>query len=297
MMSTIPSIAIAIPTLNQADTIEFTLHSLLSQNYPRLRLIVLDGGSSDATLSILRRYQHHFSYWRSSPDDGPWPSIQEALSHVADGWFNWLNSDDLLLPDSLSLLAELIQRFPRHRWISGARLDVDASGRPMRSVCPWLWDPSQIVFGEPFLPQDATFFSVPFLKEIAPLVPRDFRLIFDTVLHRIAWHVQPPLLTNAVFSAMRWHGKQLTSSANNCRRQKEYSRARLMFPQYKLSWSRRLLRRLCKTRYSGEFSAMIEVLLARGYFGADNIQACIYWPWQLEMKSCSVAEAYSSYRY
>lgn len=296
-MESLPWITIAIPTRNQAATLEKTLDSVLSQHYPRLRLIVLDGESTDGTLAILQRYQHHFFHWRSSPDSGPWPSIQEALGCIEDGWFNWLNSDDYLLPHSLFLLAELIQRFPQHRWITGARLDVDAAGRPMRSICPWLWNPQQIAFEEPFFPQDATFFSVPFMKELTPQVSNDFRLVFDTVLHRLAWRMEPPLLTNAVFSAMRWHGQQLTSPSNQHKRDQEYEMARQLFPRDSISWPRRLLRRLCLTRWAGESTALTGALLARGWFGAGDLKACLYWPWHHEMKYCSVAEAYCLYRY
>lgn len=296
-MESIPWITIAIPTRNQAATLEQTIESTLSQNYPRLRLIVLDGGSTDGTLAIIKRYNHHLYHWRSAADDGPWPTIQEALGCVEDGWFNWLNSDDYLLPHSLFLLAELIQRFPQHRWITGARLDVDASGRPMRSICPWLWNPQQIAFGEPFLPQDATFFSVPFVKALTPQVSNDFRLIFDTVLHRLAWRQEPPLFTNAVFSAMRWHNQQLTSPSNQDKRNRENAMARRLYPPEAMPWSRRLLRRLCRTRWASESTALTGALLARGRFGAGDLKACLYWPWHHEMKCCSVSEAYSFYRY
>lgn len=292
-----PLITIAIPTLNQARFLEQALDSLLSQNYPRLQLIVLDGGSTDGTRAILDRYQHHFYFWRSASDDGPWASIQEALTYVETGWFNWLNSDDFLLPGSLGLIARLIERFPDHEWITGARMDVDAQGLPMRAICPWLSDPRQIAFGEPFLPQDATFFHVPFIRELAPKVPLDFRLTFDTILYRLAWNRKPPLLTNAVFSAMRWHGDQLTSPVNQHKRDDEYVRARSVLGENPIGGARRLLRRACRTRYSAEFSAVTEALLTRGYFGSRELQACLYWPWHLEMKACSVSEAYALYRY
>lgn len=293
-MSEVPLITIVIPTLNQVEFIEQALDSVLSQSYPRLRLIVLDGGSRDGTKQVLARYEHHFYYWRSAADQGPWPSILEGASQSRHGWFNWLNSDDFLLPGSLSTLAELIRLAPKKRWITGARLDVDCEGRAMRTSCPWMTHPAGIVFHSPFLPQDATFFRVDLFRAAAAKVPVGLKCIFDTVLHQVAWQLESPLFANCVLSAMRWHGAQLTSSSDQ--RIAEYQRPDVLALKAPLSLPGRLLRRLSRTRLHPELSALLSILLARGFYGAKELDACVYWPWTLELKSCSIAEAYSMYR-
>jgi glycosyltransferase involved in cell wall biosynthesis len=296
MHKQLPLITIAIPTLNQADYIEESLDSLLCQKYPCLQVMVLDGGSDDGTQAILQRYKKHFAYFRSRKDAGPWASILEAASKVEEGWFNWLNSDDFLLPGSLNLLASLIQQAPDHRWISGARLDVDAEGRPMRSICPWLTTPSNIVFSEPFLPQDATFFQIDLFRLASSHVPPDLFCLFDTVLHRVAWKLEKPLLTNSVFSAMRWHPSQITSSRFAHRRALEYEREDVKAVSVRIGLVGRLLRRASMTRFSAVISALLAILISRGFFGAKYLQVSVYWPWTLEIKRCSVAEAYLLYR-
>ena len=295
MPNNCPTITIAVPTLNQAEFIEQTLDSLFSQRYPNLRVMLLDGGSDDGTLEILKRYKKFFFYYRSCNDDGPWASILEAASMVEEGWFNWLNSDDYLLPGSLSLLASLINESSNHRWITGARLDVDAEGRPMRSICPWLTNPSNIIFGEPFLPQDATFFHINFFNRASEKVPADLRCIFDTVLHRAAWRLEKPLLTNCVFSAMRWHSSQITSSSLGQKRSLEYERVDVKAVSEHLGLSNRLLRRSTKTRFSGPILGLLSIMIAKGFFAASKLRARMFWPWGLELKHCSVAEAYSFY--
>lgn len=295
MLNEWPTITIAVPTLNQAEFIEQTLDSLLCQKYPRLRVMVLDGGSNDDTLKILNRYKKFFAYFRTCKDGGPWPSILEAASKVEEGWFNWLNSDDFLLPGSLNLLASLIQESSHHRWITGARLDVDVEGCPMRSICPWLTNPSSIVFGRPFLPQDATFFHIDFFNRASALVPRDLSCIFDTVLYRVAWRLEKPLLTNSVFSAMRWHSSQITSS-RLAHRKSEYEREDVKAASVPLGFIYRLLLRATNTRFSAEISALLVILISKGFFGAKRLEASVYWPWTLEAKRCTVAEAYLLYR-
>ena len=116
-MSESPRITIAIPTLNQAEFIEQALDSVLSQNYPNLNLMVFDGASSDGTQAVLERYRRHLTYYRSCPDEGPWPTILEAAECASEGWFNWLNSDDYLLSGALSSLAELAMLQPKCQWI------------------------------------------------------------------------------------------------------------------------------------------------------------------------------------
>lgn len=294
-MATKPLVTIAIPTLNQAQFIECTIDSLLSQGYPNLRIMVLDGGSTDGTLDILHRYEKHFCYLRSCRDSGPWASILEAASRVDSGWFNWLNSDDFLIPGSLDLLSDLIDKGNNYLWITGARMDVDVEGRPMRSICPWLTNPENIVYGEPFLPQDATFFQIDFFNRASALVPPDLLCIFDTVLYRAAWRLEKPLFTNAVLSAMRWHPSQITSSLHGLKRNLESERSDVKAVSASLGFAERVLRRASKTRFSVEVSALLTILVSRGFFGAGDLKACIYWPWLLELKDCTAAEAYTFY--
>jgi hypothetical protein len=66
--------------------------------------------------------------------------------------------------------------------------------------------------------------------------------------------------------------------------------------QEKLSPVRRLLKRLSNTRFNPEISALLNAMVSRGFFGASDVKACVHWPWNLELKFCSVAEAYTHYR-
>jgi glycosyltransferase involved in cell wall biosynthesis len=100
-------ISIVIPVLNQAKYIEEALLSVLNQPYPQKELIVVDGGSTDGTLEIIKKYHSRFAYWISEPDKGQADAIQKGLANAHGEIVNWLNADDYLLPNSLSVLAEL----------------------------------------------------------------------------------------------------------------------------------------------------------------------------------------------
>ena len=153
-------------------------------------------------------------------------------------------------------------------------------------------DPTEIAFGKPFLPQDATFFSIELFRKVSPRVPLGLDNIFDTVLHRIAWSHQKPLLTDHVFSAMRWHDQQLTS--NSQRRIEELAREDIMKLNPSYPFLLRILKRLSGSRLRPEVSSLIKSLLARGWLGASDIQASVYSTWDLKSRLCTVADVYAN---
>ena len=99
-------ISIIIPSYNQGIYIEKTLSSLFDQNYPNLEVIVMDGGSSDSTIDILKKYNNEITYWISEPDNGQSDAINMGLKIATGEICNWLCSDDYLEPGSLKKIGE-----------------------------------------------------------------------------------------------------------------------------------------------------------------------------------------------
>lgn len=95
-----------VPSLNQGQYIEATLRSILGQGYPRLQLIVMDGGSSDCTVDVLRHYEKCLSEWVSEPDEGQADAINKGLRRAEGEIIQWINADDYLAPDALWRVAE-----------------------------------------------------------------------------------------------------------------------------------------------------------------------------------------------
>jgi glycosyltransferase involved in cell wall biosynthesis len=104
-----PKITLVTPSYNQAQFIEATLQSVISQNYPNLEYIVIDGGSNDGSVEIIQRYAPHLTYWISEPDAGQTDAIIKGFAKSSGVILNWLNSDDLLLPNSLLAVAQAYQ--------------------------------------------------------------------------------------------------------------------------------------------------------------------------------------------
>jgi glycosyltransferase involved in cell wall biosynthesis len=105
----LPGITIVTPSFNQGHFIEETFDSILSQGYPNLQYIVMDGGSSDGTVEILKRHERYISHWESAKDRGQSHAINKGLKLAKGHIFNWINSDDGLLPGALHAIADAYQ--------------------------------------------------------------------------------------------------------------------------------------------------------------------------------------------
>lgn len=97
----LPSLSIIIPSFNQVSFIEETLCSIINQKYPGLELIVIDGGSTDGSTEIIRRYEKYISYWVSETDRGQSHAINKGLEKATGEWVGWINSDDCYLSGGL----------------------------------------------------------------------------------------------------------------------------------------------------------------------------------------------------
>lgn len=99
--SILPSISIVVPNYNGGSTIEETLKSLITQDYPKLEIIVVDGGSTDNSVEIIGRYSSHISWWVSEKDNGQSHAINKGFQKCSGEILNWLCSDDILKPNAL----------------------------------------------------------------------------------------------------------------------------------------------------------------------------------------------------
>ena len=114
-----PKISIISPSFNQGKYIEQTIQSVLNQNYPNLEYIIIDGGSTDETVKIIKKYEHKIHYWVSEPDKGQTDAINKGFAKCTGEIFNWLNSDDYYEPGTFNKLAKLFSDNPNANVICG----------------------------------------------------------------------------------------------------------------------------------------------------------------------------------
>jgi glycosyltransferase involved in cell wall biosynthesis len=101
-----PLISIITPSYNQGQFLEETIRSVLLQGYPRLEYIIMDGGSVDQSLKVIRQYQGYLSHWQTGKDAGQSDALRKGFARATGDLLGWVNSDDLLAPDALTAMAE-----------------------------------------------------------------------------------------------------------------------------------------------------------------------------------------------
>jgi glycosyltransferase involved in cell wall biosynthesis len=126
------ALSVVTPSYNQAQYLRATLESVLGQDHEAVEYIVVDGGSTDGSVDIIRAYGSRLSYWVSEPDKGQADAIAKGFGRATGDILCWLNSDDVLLPGALRLVAGVFVRRPEVEAISAGAYFVDSEGRPVR---------------------------------------------------------------------------------------------------------------------------------------------------------------------
>jgi glycosyltransferase involved in cell wall biosynthesis/tetratricopeptide (TPR) repeat protein len=129
-----PRITVVIPSYNQGRFLEQTIRSVLDQNYPDLELIVMDGGSTDQSVEIIKKYQNRIAYWTSAKDKGQYWAVDAGFRRSSGEIMTWINSDDKLHPHALSTVASIFSQLKDVDWVTGTPNIMDEKGE-QKWVC------------------------------------------------------------------------------------------------------------------------------------------------------------------
>jgi glycosyltransferase involved in cell wall biosynthesis len=113
-----PRITVVTPSYNQAPFLEACLRSVLGQKYPNLEYIVIDGGSTDGSVEIIKTFEKDLAYWVSEPDGGHYDALNKGFRRATGDILAWLNSDDMYTPWAFAVVADIFQHLPEVEWLS-----------------------------------------------------------------------------------------------------------------------------------------------------------------------------------
>lgn len=123
-----PKISIVTPSYNQGQFLEETIRSVLLQNIPNLEYIVMDGGSTDGSLEILKKYEPWLTHWESAKDNGQADAIQRGFNQSKGKFLAWINSDDYYLPGAVYNALKSLIKTPHFSFLVGSSYHLDQNG-------------------------------------------------------------------------------------------------------------------------------------------------------------------------
>ncbi len=143
-----PKISIVTASFNQGHYLEDTILSVIEQGYPNLEYIIIDGGSTDNSVEIIKKYEKHLTYWVSEKDNGMYDAIQKGFLKSTGELMAWINSDDMYHKKSFYTIAEIFGNFSEINWLMGNPTFYDEQGRIVASQSVRNWSKYNIYLGD-----------------------------------------------------------------------------------------------------------------------------------------------------
>jgi hypothetical protein len=153
-----PKISLVTPVWNSARYLEAAMRSVLSQGYPNLEYIVVDGGSTDGSLEIIRRYESQLHSWISEPDRGMYDAINKGFARSSGELMGWISATDMLHAGSLFVVGRVFQEFPQVEWITGRPTGFNDEGMAVEILKLRRWSRTSFLAGaNRYIQQESTY--------------------------------------------------------------------------------------------------------------------------------------------
>jgi len=239
-VSGLPRIGIVTPSLNQGAFIEATVRSVLLQDYAALDYHVVDAGSTDATLDVLRRYAPWLT-WTSEPDRGQADAINKGLARARGEVLAYLNSDDLYLPGALRQVGEYFARHPEVGLVYGDCQVIDGDGRRLGLLPQHAFDRRRLIERGEYIPQPAAFWRRAVIEQVGDFDPALHLALDHDFFIRASGAFAVAYLPRPL-AAFRLHGSSKTVSreARHWRESLAVSERYGLRPWHAWYWLRRL---------------------------------------------------------
>jgi len=175
----LPRISVVTPSLNHADLLDETLTSVLSQGYPSLEYVVVDGGSTDGSVDVIKRHEAGIARWVSEPDKGHADALNKGFAMTTGEIMAWINSTDVYYPWTLSTVADVFCDLPQVQWIGGMPTAVGSGPWP-RGVLMGYCNKYDLLLGhESTIQQESVFWRRSLWEQAGGRLDDSLRLACD----------------------------------------------------------------------------------------------------------------------
>lgn len=222
-----PRISIVTPSYNQMQYLEECIDSVLSQGYPNLEYVVMDGGSTDGSVEIIKKYAQYLTYWQSCPDEGQYAAINAGFAHTSGKIMAWLNSDDRYHPNAFLKVSCAFSEHPKVNWLTGRATIFQQNGmlESLEKFTPQ-FSRRKMLFGhldKPFIMQEATFWRRELWDRCGGGLDTLYQLAADTELWMRFYRTDILYTLDALLAGFRKQGSN--RSVHNIEKYHEEARA------------------------------------------------------------------------
>lgn len=209
-----PKITVVTANYNQSNYLEQTIQSVISQDYPNLEYIIIDGGSTDRSVNIIKKYESRLAYWVSEKDSGLYHALQKGFEKSTGEIMGWLNSDDLLHPKSLFVIANIFSNNKSISWIQGHPTVFDETGMTVLNRkaidSKYFFYLQQYKYKGSFIQQESTYWRRELWQKAGSYITQEYKYAGDFELWMRYYQYAALHCTKAMIGGFRVRSSQLS---------------------------------------------------------------------------------------
>ena len=207
-----PLVSIITPSFNQAQFLEATIQSVLEQDYPRIEYIIVDGGSTDGSVDVIKKYEDKLVWWVSEKDKGQTDAINKGFAHAKGQILAWINSDDTYNPRAVGQAVKYLFENPEVAMVYADCNFINEAGQVIGKFNSAQTDYHRLREGYVHIPQQTMFFRAKYWQELGPLDPSFFFAMDYDLWTRIASKAPIKYLAGQTWANFRIHNLGKTST-------------------------------------------------------------------------------------